>query len=277
MKKRMFLSVVAMAALMMVLFASPVLAQGRLTVRIDDQPLLSLTPEWADLLALIAYAEALYADTPYTYEAPHLAPLGVWAAPQAARNVFLAAIEAARAALSLGQFSPGEEFNMTIGIASNPGFAGMIMEFSFPHALQVVAFEHLLEDLPNPALENPIEGFVPVRPLIPHAMNGLYRTQYSTATHHVYYMGWAGRDTNVTGSGDFFTVRLRVLDVIDVNDMPFLLDAIRVRVSNALNEAERATNAAGNPVDVMLPCGRLSWQDNAIQLGEVGRVTVVAP
>jgi len=309
MKKRMFLSV-ATALVMSLAFTTVAFAgvNGSLTVAVDGYHINDPSEERANLLGLIQRAEALRdATTVMTGEMGLARPTdaqmftrsrnNIWAT-QGARNVFQAAIDAAIASHStIGSFRPNDEFDITVGITGNTGFAGMVMEIGIPNELRLVQVSNNA-DFHNAA--HPIhdyfgDGFVqpacpdcpggdddemcehgcPVRPI------NEFVTARQEGGRRYFYAGWAGRQggvypapavTNFSGNGDLFTFRVSVRP----GTTPQLLSDITISIANAIDDRfERPTNANGDGLNISLPCGTPGWTGAGMQIGYMGRVTVL--
>jgi len=277
----MLLFFAVMALSMSLAFSTVAFANGRITATVNGLPVnLAGTPAagyWGQLQTLIAQAQN-YLDTTGVDDpvnAPTL-PFGQWFAPQAAHDLLREAMNVARAAF-FNQFAPGEEFDLTIGIQDNPGFAGFLVRLGFPTQLEVLTDEFRdYRDNFDPAADPmnidygldfseafTVSGDAPLTRLHGGALNGRY----------LYHVGWAGRNNNFTGNGDLFTFRVRVRPGTLAASLPY----ITIALANAVPPyfADRPTDVLRQPVYISLPCGSYEYGiDNATNLVQIH---VVAP
>jgi|GEM_PF-2005000 len=143
--------------------------------------------------------------TPHDGNVPADVPVGEWGVSIPNRAIFQDAINRAWQDFAAGSFTPGQEFNIRIGIerpeTGGAGFAGMVMEFGIPVELEVVGFSHELNDFaptPRPAPyahldESAEEGFQHSAWLA--AVGGSLQEARTEDGRNYFYAGWAqGRD-----------------------------------------------------------------------------------
>jgi len=256
MKKRMFLSFVVMVLAMTVMFSATVFANdGRITVRVNDTPVVAGAPgDRAALELLISQAETLLVQTPHTAERSNSSsvPTGEWAAPQAARTVFQNAIDAAKAALVVNTFAQGNTFTITVGIEENAGFAGMIVQLGFPAGLTVIDFEDFDNISTRPTFA---ESFrVPFNTDVHGGRVGDIVPRPGPNGSNFYHAGWAGRTAPFTYEGDLFSYVVRVDAASGTSLAP-----ITIALANAIPPEfyELPSDIYSEPLHMLLPCGTL--------------------
>lgn len=291
MKKRMFLSLVVMVLTMSLAFSTVAFAasDGRITATVNGLPVnLAGTDAgdlWAQLSARVGVATQLLADTPHSVASDTINPVdeqrvgyaaqvpaGQWGATSAAHTMLQNAINAAVLILE-NQFSPGEEFDLTIGMEGNVGFAGLIMQIGLPVQLELADFSDNRNFFdagftsPPPPTGWFAEYFTLAAGEMPVRRNRDVPVVMPEGNYNFYHVGWAGRPDNFSGSGDFFTARVRVLPGTALGSLP----PITLALANAIAPYnDPPTNLALQNLQIALPCGTVgSGHDHIIPLVSV--------
>jgi hypothetical protein len=104
-----------------------------------------------ELQSNITIASGLFSETVAANSGAGLSP-STWWAPAAARTTFNTAITTATNYLNSISFAAGQEFDISVSIADNAGFAGMMLALNLPPQLQLVGITnhaHNIFDSPH--------------------------------------------------------------------------------------------------------------------------------
>ncbi|MCL2576911.1 MAG: hypothetical protein FWE27_02515 [Defluviitaleaceae bacterium] len=279
--KKWFLSFAVMALALSVMlstvaFASEPRDSGRITAKVDGVPtLVGTQADRTELLARIVYAEARFGETDPSVDGTDVATNRYWATDEV-MNLFKAAINAAKVAVTNIPVAPGVEFDITIGIEGNTGFAGMIMQLGFPTEIEVRGFSDFSDDYDPLAGGNFNEGLdFDAGFTAPINDAGGIEIARTADGYNFLHTGWAGRTEDFEGNGNLFTFTVRVASGTTPG---FLNKPITIAIANAIPpHNENPTGADMVPLRIELPCGTVGGGLVAGAIGQIGHITVVAP